>query len=98
MTADFFRARLESMIDLCHPLAVLETRMDWAGIEAGLAPLFARTARDVCEREAIDLFLPTLQVVGCGTSAAAAIFKIVVVPPDYAAFFTWSPCDRSGFR
>ena len=70
MTADFFRALLETMIDLRHPLAVLATRMDWAGIEAGLAPLFARTARDGCEIQASDLFGPTLQVAGGGTSAA----------------------------
>ena len=47
MTADFFRVRLETMIDLRHPLAVLASRMEWAGIEAGLAPLFARTTRVV---------------------------------------------------
>ena len=31
---DFFRARLDSMIDMRHPLAVLATRMPWADIEA----------------------------------------------------------------
>ena len=36
-TDDFFRARLDSMIDLRHPLAVLATRMPWAEIEAALA-------------------------------------------------------------
>jgi IS5 family transposase len=70
MTADFFRARLETMIDLRHPLAVLATRMDWTGIEAGLAPLFARSARVGREVEDCDLFGPTLQVAGAGTSAA----------------------------
>ena len=28
-TPDFFRARLDQMIDLRHPLAVLATRMPW---------------------------------------------------------------------
>ncbi len=28
-TPDFFRARLDTMIDLRHPLAVLATRMPW---------------------------------------------------------------------
>ena len=35
-TLDFFRGRLESMIDLQHPLAVLGTRLPWAQIEAEL--------------------------------------------------------------
>ena len=35
-TDDFFRARLDSMIDLRHPLAVLATRMPWSQIEAAL--------------------------------------------------------------
>ena len=29
MTADFFRNRLDQMIDLRHPLAVLANRMPW---------------------------------------------------------------------
>jgi len=33
MTDDFFRARLDQMIDLRHPLAVLASRMPWAEIE-----------------------------------------------------------------
>ncbi|MCS6997683.1 MAG: hypothetical protein NZ533_12210 [Casimicrobiaceae bacterium] len=32
-TDDFFRARLDTMIDLRHPLAVLASRMPWAEIE-----------------------------------------------------------------
>jgi transposase, IS5 family len=32
-TTDFFRARLDAMIDLRHPLAVLATRMPWAQID-----------------------------------------------------------------
>ena len=41
-TDDFFRARLDQMIDLRHPLAVLAKRMPWAKIEAALAPALAR--------------------------------------------------------
>lgn len=33
-TPDFFRARLDQMIDLCHPLAVLATRR----LEEGESP------------------------------------------------------------
>ena len=44
-THDFFRARLDTMIDLRHPLAVLATRLPWAAIEAALAPKFAHQDR-----------------------------------------------------
>jgi transposase, IS5 family len=43
-TDDFFRARLDAMIDLKHPLAVLATRLPWAAIEAAVAPKLARQA------------------------------------------------------
>jgi IS5 family transposase len=32
ITADFFRNRLDQMIDLRHPLAVLANRMPWQEI------------------------------------------------------------------
>ena len=41
-TDDFFRARLDAMIDLKHPLAVLSTRLPWAAIEVAVAPKLAR--------------------------------------------------------
>lgn len=37
MTEDFFRDRLDQLIDLRHPLAVLVSRMPWQEIEASLA-------------------------------------------------------------
>jgi IS5 family transposase len=43
-TDDFFRARLDGMIDLKHPLAVLATRLPWAAIEAAVASKLARQA------------------------------------------------------
>jgi IS5 family transposase len=43
-TNDFFRSRLDQMIDLRHPLAVLATRLPWASIEAAVAPKLARQA------------------------------------------------------
>ena len=46
MTEDVFRARLEQMIDLKDPLAVLSSRLPWTQIEAALAPAFARKHRD----------------------------------------------------
>ena len=42
VTDDFFRARLDAMIDLKHPLAVLSTRLPWAAIEVAVAPKLAR--------------------------------------------------------
>ena len=69
-TSDFFRARLEQMIDLRHPLAVLARRMPWSQIEAALAPAFARGERAGQAREDVDLFGATMQTVGGGISAA----------------------------
>ena len=43
-TPDFFHSRLDAMIDLKHPLAVLATRLPWGAIEAALAPKLARQA------------------------------------------------------
>ena len=68
-TPDFFRARLDAMIDLRHPLAVLATRMPWAEIESAL-PCFARQDRQGRRVEGLDLCGPTLQVAGAGTSPA----------------------------
>jgi transposase, IS5 family len=68
-TDDFFRARLDSMIDMRHPLAVLATRMPWADIEAALAPAFLHKDRAGKVVDGDDLFGPTAQVVGAGVSA-----------------------------
>lgn len=35
-TDDFFRARIDQMIDLSHPLAVLARRMPWESLEKAL--------------------------------------------------------------
>ncbi len=68
--SDFFRPRLDAMIDLKHPLAVLAQRPPWAQIEAALAPAFARRERVGRRIERDDLFGCTLQVAGAGVSAA----------------------------
>ena len=57
-TTDFFRARLDAMIDLGHPLAVLATRMPWAQIESNLAPGFAHRDRAGRTVESSDLLAP----------------------------------------
>ena len=69
-TDDFFRARLDQMIDLRHPLAVLATRMPWTDIEASLAPAFAHRDRKGRAVEGADLFGPTVAVAGAGVSNA----------------------------
>jgi IS5 family transposase len=69
-TDDFFRARLDQMIDLRHPLAVLANRMPWAQIEAALSPAFARKIRPGQVAADSDLFGTSLQIAGAGISAA----------------------------
>lgn len=67
-TDDFFRARLDQMIDLRHALAVLATRMPWDEIEKSLAPAFAHQDRAGREVEGADLFGTTMQLAGAGVS------------------------------
>ena len=69
-TDDFFRARLDQMIDLRHPLAALAQRMPWEQIEAALSPVFARKASEKHLFEALDWFGPSLQGASSGASAA----------------------------
>lgn len=67
-TDDFFRARLDQMIDMSHPLVVLARHMPWAQIEASLAPHFARSSRP--GKAVAGLDLPSLQLAGAAVSAA----------------------------
>ena len=69
-TDDFFRSRLDHMIDLRHPLAVLASRMPWQEIEASLAHRLARQAKAGKKIEDIDLFGATVVVSGAGVSNA----------------------------
>lgn len=69
-TDDFFRARLDQMIDLRHPLAVLTQRIPWSQIEAALAPALAHKDRTGAVVGEVDLFGPSAQLVGAGVSAA----------------------------
>lgn len=64
-TADFFRARIDAMINLSDPLAVLATR-----IETSLAAKFERRERAGEKVEADDLFGATQRTVGAGRSPA----------------------------
>ena len=69
-TEDFFRGRLDQMIDLRHPLAVLSTHMPWQEIEASLAGVIARKVKAGKRVEHIDLFGSVVQVSGSGASNA----------------------------
>jgi IS5 family transposase len=69
-TADFFRARIDAMINLNDPLAVLAQRLAWAQIEASLAAKFERQDRAGQILEGRDMFGPTLVLEGAGTSNA----------------------------
>ncbi len=62
-TEDFFRARLDHMIDLRHPLVVLASRMPWQQIEASVAHLFSRKARAGQAMPDLDLFGEAVQPV-----------------------------------
>lgn len=55
-TEDFFRSRIDHMIDLRHPLAVLASRMPWQEIEASVAHLFSRKGRAGVAMPDLDLF------------------------------------------
>ncbi len=70
ITADFFRNRLDQMIDLRHPLPILANRMPWQEIEAALAHRLARQVRTGNKIEGADLFGATELVVGAGISNA----------------------------
>jgi len=69
-TDDFFRARLDGMVDPRHPLAVLARKMPWTEIETALAPAFAHKDRKGRAVEGADMFGPTLSVAGSGVSPA----------------------------
>ena len=69
-TDDFFRSRLDQMIDLRHPLAVLASLMPWQEIESSLAHRFARAAKAGKQIEDIDLFGATVSLSGGGISKA----------------------------
>ena len=72
MTDDFFRNRLDQMIDLRHPLAVLANRMPWQEIEASLAQRWARQVKAGKKIEDLDLFGSVSGVVGGGVSSAGS--------------------------
>lgn len=67
-TPDFFHSRIDPMIDLRSPLAVLATRTPWAQIEAALAPKFEHEDRAGERIEGQDMLGATSALVGAGRS------------------------------
>jgi IS5 family transposase len=69
-TPDFFRSRIDAMINLRDPLAVLAQRMPWGQIEQALAAKFEREDRAGQSVEGQDLLGSTKVLVGAGRSNA----------------------------
>jgi len=68
-TDDFFRSRIDHMIDLRHPLAVLASRMPWQEIEARVAQVFSRKGRAGVTMPELDLFGQQVQRVALASKA-----------------------------
>lgn len=67
---DFFRSRIDAMINLNDPLAVLATRLPWNQIEAAVAAKFEHQNRAGEILKAQDMFGATETLVGAGRSNA----------------------------
>jgi transposase, IS5 family len=68
-TDDFFRSRIDHMIDLRHPLAVLASRMPWQEIEARVAQVFSSKGRAGVAMPDLDLFGEQVQRVAVASDA-----------------------------
>lgn len=68
-TDDFFRSRIDHMIDLRHPLAVLASRMPLQEIEARVAQVFSRKGRAGVAMPDLDLFGEQVQRVAVPSNA-----------------------------
>ncbi|MBD3743450.1 MAG: IS5 family transposase, partial [Stenotrophomonas sp.] len=68
-TDDFFRSRIDHMIDLRHPLAVLASRMPWQEIEARVAQVFSRKGRAGALMPDLDLFGEQVQRAAVSSNA-----------------------------
>jgi IS5 family transposase len=67
---DFFRSRIDAMINLNDPLAVLATRLPWSQIEAAVVQKFEHQNRVGQVLQSEDLFGTTQTVMGGGRSNA----------------------------
>ena len=96
-TEDFFRARLDQMIDLRHPLCVLSSRMPWQQIEASVSHLFMRKARAAVAMPDLDLFgeapVVTGRVSTAGRPRVPLRVMIALQPQMVAAHDCQEGCD-----
>ena len=68
-TDDFFRSRIDLMIDLRYPLAVLASRMPWQKIEARVPRVFSHKGRAGVTMPNLDLFGERMQRVAVTSNA-----------------------------
>ena len=76
-TTDFFHARLDAMIDLNHPLAMLRDGFPWAEMEVILSPFFERKERADKQVAVDDMFGSTVQI-ACGARPKAGRNRLSV--------------------
>jgi transposase, IS5 family len=69
-TDDFLRSRLDEMIELRHPLAVLVGKMSLEQIEQALAPVFERKDRQGRQLFSEGLVGPKVKLTDIGPSNA----------------------------
>ena len=69
-TPDFFRSRLDTMIDMRHPLVVLACRLPWDRIEQALGAKFTHVDRPARQQRAEDLLGEHAVEFGGGVSNA----------------------------
>src|ERR1035437_4379268 len=67
---DFFRSRIDAMINLSDPLAVLATRLPWSQIETAIATKFEHQNRTGLILKDQDMFGTTETLVDTGRSNA----------------------------
>jgi IS5 family transposase len=67
---DFFRSRIDAMINLNDPLAVLATRLPWSQIETAISTKFEHQNRTGQILKDQDMFGTTETLVGTGRSNA----------------------------
>ena len=71
MTDDFFRSRLDQMIEHIHPLVVLASHLPWEKMQSSVAPLFAHKERLLQHsEEPSDLAGPVVRISGGKASNA----------------------------
>jgi response regulator of citrate/malate metabolism len=79
-TNDFSRSRLDQMINLRHPLAVLSQKMPWGMLVESLRPVFEHRDRKGRQFFTDDMFGQNLQIAGAGVNKELA--------PEWEQFFS----------